>query len=143
MAFVHPTCLKLWLQAKNQMHCELCKCEIRSHLRLRKFAAIWPDLVKQIKKKLLKDKLLVIKCFLYSLYIFLSAKKAVNCFKLLFQQMRSRHSSLSFNVLSILYLVFVLLQVFMIYTSEAAQIYRKIKLKLKLICYEITFINKL
>ncbi len=31
---------------------------------------------------------------------------------------------------------------FMIYTSEATQIYRKMKLKLKLICYEISFINR-
>jgi hypothetical protein len=31
---------------------------------------------------------------------------------------------------------------FMIYTSEATQIYRKAKLRLKLICYEMTFINK-
>lgn len=54
-------------------------------MRLRKFQAIWPDLIKQLKKKLRKGKLMVIRCLLYTLYIFLSAKKAVNCFKLLFQ----------------------------------------------------------
>lgn len=54
-------------------------------MRLRKFKAIWPDLIKQIMKKLRKDKLLVARFILYTIYIFLSAKKAVNCFKLLFQ----------------------------------------------------------
>lgn len=88
-------------------------------MRLRAFNKIWKDLVKNIIKKLKKDKLLVLKFLLYTAYVFLSAKKAINCFRLLFLQLRSKHSSFSLNVLSVLYLVFIFLQLFMIYTSEA------------------------
>ena len=53
-------------------------------MRLRSFNKIWRDILKNIFKKLKKDKLLVLKFLLYTAYAFLSAKKAINCFRLLF-----------------------------------------------------------
>jgi hypothetical protein len=111
-------------------------------MRLRSFDKIWRDLLKTILKKFRKDKMLVLKFLLYTAYVFLSARKAINCFGLLWTQMRERKNNIGLKVLSVVYLVFVLVQLFMIYTSEATQIYRKAKLRLKLICYEMTFINK-
>ena len=107
MAHVHPVCLKTWLQSKHTMSCELCHYQIQSRMRLRSLSKILPDLSKAILKKLKKDKLFVLKLILYSAYIFLSAKKAVKCFKLLFLQLRTKNSSLSIKILSILYLVFI------------------------------------
>jgi hypothetical protein len=124
------------------MSCELCKYQVKSHLRLRPFDRIWRDLLKTIIKKLRKDKLLVLKFLLYTAYVFLSARKAINCFRMLYQQLRQRRHSVSLKVLSVVYLVFIIVQLFMIYTSEATQIYRKVRLRLKLICYEMTFINR-
>jgi hypothetical protein len=46
---------------------------------------IMRDLYKSIIKSLRKDKLIVIKFLLYTAYVFLSAKKAVNCFRLLYE----------------------------------------------------------
>jgi len=100
------------------------------------------DLWKALKKKFKKDKFLVIKLLLYSAYIYISGKKAVSCFRLLAQQLRKKYQSLCFNILSLLYLMFVLIQLFLIYTSEISSIYRNLKMKLRLICYEITFENK-
>ncbi len=77
------------------------------------------DTTKAVLKKLRKDKLFVLKVLLYTAYVFLSAKKAINCIKQLFRQLRRKNSSLSLNILSVLYLVFIFLQLFMIYTSEA------------------------
>lgn len=97
-------------------------------MKLRPFRPIIKDLYKTIIKSLKKDKLIVLKFLLYTAYVFLSAKKAVNCFRLLYEQLRRKNTSLSLNILSVLYLVFIFVQLFMIYTSEATQMYRKIKL---------------
>jgi hypothetical protein len=67
------------------MECELCKYQIRSSMRLRPIKPIMRDLYKSIIKSLRKDKLIVIKFLLYTAYVFLSAKKAVNCFRLLYE----------------------------------------------------------
>jgi len=99
-------------------------------MRLRSFDKIRRDLLKTILKKIRKDKMLVLKFLLYTAYVFLSARKAINCFRLLWTQMRQRKNSIGLKVLSVVYLVFVLVQLFMIYTSEATQIYRKAKLRL-------------
>ena len=124
------------------MQCELCHFQIKSHMALRSLSKIAVDLGRALRKKFHKDKFFIVKMLLYSAYIFISAKKAVSCFRLLAQQLRKRYESLSFNILSILYLIFVLIQLFMLYTSEISQIYRKLKMKLRLICYEMTFQNK-
>jgi hypothetical protein len=97
-------------------------------MKLRPLKPILNDLYKTIIKSLKKDKLIVLKFLLYTAYVFLSAKKAVNCFRLLYEQLRRKNTSLSLNILSVLYLVFIFVQLFMIYTSEATQMYRKIKL---------------
>ena len=112
-------------------------------MRARPFNKIVKDLAKAIIKKLRKDKLFVLKFILYTAYAFLSAKKALTCLRLLFTQLRKKNQSLSLNILSILYLGFIFVQLFIIYTSEASVIYRKVKLSLKLICYEITFENRI
>ncbi|CDW73967.1 e3 ubiquitin-protein ligase march2-like [Stylonychia lemnae] len=142
MAYVHTQCLQKWLQSKNTMQCELCHFQIKSQLTLRSFGKIAFDLWRALKKKFSKDQFFLIKILLYSAYIYISAKKAVSCFRLLAQQLRKRYESLSFNILSIMYLIFVLVQLFMLYTSEISQIYRKLKMKMRLICYEMAFQNK-
>ena len=142
MAYVHPKCLKQWLQSKQSMQCELCHYQIKSYMKFRDLHKILVDLWKALKKKFKKDKFLVIKLLLYSAYIYISGKKAVSCFRLLAQQLRKKYQSLCFNILSLLYLMFVLIQLFLIYTSEISSIYRNLKMKLRLICYEITFENK-
>lgn len=76
-------------------------------MKLRTFAKIYRDIIKAVIKKLKRDKLIVLKFLLYTAYVVLSAKKAVNCISLLVQQFRQKHSSLSLNVLSVLYLVFI------------------------------------
>ena len=86
---------------------------------MRPFDKIWRDLLKTIVKKLRKDKLLVLKFLLYTAYVFLSARKAINCFKMLYEQLQQRRNSVSLKVLSVLYLVFIIVQLCMIYTSEA------------------------
>jgi hypothetical protein len=139
MAHVHHACLKKWLESRHSMQCELCHFHIKSGMRLRSFQQITQGLWRALAKKFKKDKFFIIKILLYSLYIYISAKKAVSCFRLLAQQLRKRYESLSFNILSILYLIFVLVQLFMLYTSEISHIYRKLKMKLRLICYEMTF----
>ncbi len=54
-------------------------------MKLRPFKPIIRDLFKAIMKSLKKDKLLVLKFLLYTAYVVLSAKKAINCFRLLFE----------------------------------------------------------
>ena len=63
------------------MDCELCKYNIRSRMKLRPLSQISRDTGKAILKKLRKDKLYVLKVLLYTAYVFLSAKKALNCIK--------------------------------------------------------------
>lgn len=142
MAYVHSQCLKQWLESKHSMQCELCHFQIRSNMTMRSPSKIAIDLIRALLKKFKKDKYLVLKLVLYPAYIFISGKKAVSCFRLLAQQLRRKYESLSFNILSILYLFFVLIQLFVLYTSEISQIYRRMKMKLRLICYEMTFENK-
>lgn len=131
------------------MQCELCHFTIKSNMKLRPMNKIAIDVFKAIKKKFRKDKLYVLKVLLYTAYIYISAKKAVSCFKLLVQQFKkhrkgkpSSKSSIAFNLLSILYLMFVMLQLFMIYTKKVTQLYRNLKMKMRLICYEVTFESK-
>jgi hypothetical protein len=67
------------------MSCELCKYHIKSQMKLRPIKRVIVDLTKAIFKKIRKDKLFVLKFLLYTAYMFLSAKKAINCLKLLYQ----------------------------------------------------------
>eukprot|EP00347_Sterkiella_histriomuscorum_P020981 403335720 len=54
MAYVHPHCLKRWLQSKNTMQCELCYFYIQQKMILRKFSKIAWDLIKlKLKLKLI------------------------------------------------------------------------------------------
>lgn len=105
----------------------------------RKPSEIFRDLGRSILKKVSKDKFFVLKMLMYILYVYISGKKAVSCIRILIEQFKKRNESLSYSMLSLLYLVFVIIQMILLCTSEINAWYRKLKMKLKLICYEMTF----
>ena len=100
-------------------------------------------------KKVMRDKLLIFKVVIYSAYIVLSCKKAVACFRLLINQiklhMKQKQSSAyttSQTLLCVLYLALIVVQLFVFSTEEIRYLYKVVKQKLRLVCYEITFKNK-
>lgn len=111
-------------------------------MSLRSPALIVKDLMKSLWKKFHKDKLYSLKVLMYVLYIYISGKKAVSCIRILIESLKKRNESVSFTMLSLLYMIFVIVQMILLCTSEMSCWYRKLKMKLKLIMYEMTFQNK-
>mmetsp|Transcript_41278 Transcript_41278/g.30350 ORF Transcript_41278/g.30350 Transcript_41278/m.30350 type:complete len:103 (+) Transcript_41278:236-544(+) len=100
------------------MKCELCHYLIQSKLQFRPFSLILLDMFKAISKKFKKDKLLIIKLVIYAAYFYISGNKAITCFRLLRRQFTKRYKSFSFAVLSLLYLIFLGIQLLILWTSE-------------------------
>ncbi len=77
-------------------------------MQLRSFKLILIDVLKAMRKKFKKDKLFIFKLIMYSAYVYISGNKAISCFKLLMLQFKKKYHSLTFAMLSLLYLVFVM-----------------------------------
>lgn len=108
-------------------------------MALRTPSLIIKDLLKSLSKKFYKDKLYTLKVLMYVLYIYISGKKAVSCIRILIESLKKRNESVSFMMLSLIYMIFVIVQMILLCTSEMSSWYRKLKMKLKLIMYELTF----
>lgn len=139
MANVHQECLRKWLESRPTMQCDICHFTIKQSLKLKSFKVIFDDVTKLVTKKLFKDKLLIFKGLIYSMYVIISCKKAVACFRLLVRQLRQKYTSTSQTMLSLLYILFVLIQLFVFSTHEIHYVYKHLKLQLRLVCYQITY----
>lgn len=91
-------------------------------------------MIKQLVKRLTKEKFLFLKVVIYSAYIVLSCKKAIACYKLLMEQLRKNYNmapagagQVSQTILCVLYLILIIVQLTVFTTEEIRYFYRVLR----------------